>query len=250
MGKFFNVIIFSLCLLVAACSDNNNEPDEILPIHFGSSDYTVMFGVSHAIPFTDGGGEYVVEVGNQAVLGEVSIDAEAHEVIINPSKTGKSTLTITDVNADRMVTLNIAVEDFYLSFKIDEIEGTNTNWSFQLNGEIRFIRDEENTKPLKVVWHNHMSFREYVVDGHFDIDRSGTNIFTMQISLQPPKDEDAESFEYTMGGDGECMSLFERIFDLDWDGSVASSQFAIARNIKMILIDKSTGCRITCLLQP
>ena len=59
MGKFFNVIIFSLCLLLAACSDNNNEPDEILPIHFGSSDYTVILGVSHAIPFTDGGGDYV-----------------------------------------------------------------------------------------------------------------------------------------------------------------------------------------------
>ena len=254
MKKLILPILFTACLLMTACSANNepeNEPDAMSSIHFNSRDYTIMFGVTGSIPFSDGGGVYEFEVGNPNVLGKIDVDIETHRLLINPAKPGESTLTIIDVKAETAVTLNITVEDFYRSFKIVEIEGTNTNKFFQIQHRIRFIRNEDNTKPVKVVWTNPMNFRlQTVGEGYFNIFRNEDNTFTMKFSLHSPIEERPEIFEYTMGGDRECISLFEELFGFDWDKNAAVSRSdRPVRDYKMILTDTFNGCQITCLLQ-
>ena len=150
-----------------------------------------------------------------------------------------------------MVTLDITVVDFYLSFKIEDIEGTNTNEFFKSDNYIRFIRNEDNTKPVKIIFQNHMDFRlKTVSEGFFNIDRSETNIFTMTLSLQGVKSEKIETFEYTMGGDGGYTNIFNSIFGFNWNESVDLSRSTTPIEYKMILTDNSNGCKITCLLQP
>ena len=254
MKKLILPILFITCLLMTACSANNEpekEPEAISPIHFNSRDYTIMFGVTGSIPFADGGGVYEFEAGNPDVLGKINIDIETHRLLINPAKTGESTLTIIDVKAETAVTLNITVEDFYRSFKIVEVEGRNTNKFFQITNTIRFIRNKDNTKPVKVIWLDKIDFQSKTVgEGFFNIIRNEDNTFTMEFSLHTTIDEKLETFEYKIGGDWECMSLFEEMFGFDWDKNEALSRSERpVRDYKMILTDTSNGCRITCLLQ-
>ena len=254
MKKLILPFIFITCLLMTACSPNNEpgkEPAAISPIHFNKRDYTIMFGVTQSIPFADGGGVYEFEAGNPDVLGKIDIDIKTHRLLINPAKPGESTLTIIDVKAETTVTLNITVEDFYRSFRIVEVEGTNTNKFFQIQHIIRFIRNEDNTRPVKVVWTNPMNFRlQTLGEGFFNINRCEDNIFTMEFSLHTPIEEKLETFEYKIGGDWECMSLFEELFGFDWDkNKTLSRSERPVRDYKMILTDTSNGCRITCMLQ-
>ena len=243
--------MLSICLVMAACSSHGDEPETISPIQFSKRDYTIVYGGSNGIPFTGGGDVYKLEASNPEVLGKFGIDIETHHLIINPAKTGESTLSIVDVNAGNTVTLDITVVDFYLSFKIEDIEGTNTNEFFKSDNYIRFIRNKDNTKPVKIVFQNHMDFRlETVAEGFFNIDRSETNIFTMTLSLQGVKSEKIETFEYTMGGDGGYMNIFNSIFEFNWNESVDLSRSTPPIEYKMILTDNSNGCKITCLLQP
>lgn len=252
MDKVFNLIMLLACLFMAACSDN--EPDAVSPINFEKSDYTVMFGKGAVIYFTGGGGVYELTASNPDVLGRFGIEMEApsHCLYIQPAKTGESYLTIKDVKAEATVTLHFIVEDFYLSFRIDEIDGTNTNEFFEVGSELRFIRNEDNTKPVKVIGYNNMTFQPMIVgEGLFNITRSDTNIFTMEFALHHKSDEELAPYEYAMGGDGEYMAMFDSIFDFGWENNIASasSRSQPIKKIEMILTDKNNGCKIKCHLE-
>lgn len=254
MTKIFQMIALLTGLLLAACSDGHDDgPETITPIHFGETDYSIMFGKDASILFTGGGGVYELTASNPDVLGKFGIETPDHRLYIQPAKTGESYLTIKDVKAESIVTLHFTVEDFYMSFRITEIEGRNTNEFFEVGRWIRFIRNDDNTMPVKVVWQQNTTFQLMTVgEGNFDITRSGTNIFTMRFSLHHNDGADSPlyDYEYTMGGDGEYMSLFDSIFDFGWEKSVASSRSQPVKTIKMLLTDKSNGCKITCCLEP
>lgn len=179
MNKIFNVIMLLTCLFITACS-GDNEPDAITPIHFEQRDYTIMFGKGAVIPFTGGSGVYELTASNPEVLGKFGIEMEApnHSLYIQPGKTGESYLTIKDVKAETTVTLHFIVEDFYLSFRIDEIDGINTNEFFEVGREIRFIRDEDNTKPVKVIWYNNMTFQPMIVGEGLSISPAVIQIYS------------------------------------------------------------------------
>lgn len=112
---------------MAYCGHNNDDEPEIYPIRFEQSSYTIRFGVGTSISFVDGGGIYELTASNPKVLGKFGIDSETHRLLINPSSVGESSLTITDILANATITLNFKVEDFYISFKVDEINGKNIN---------------------------------------------------------------------------------------------------------------------------
>lgn len=247
MNKLIIPFLFIACLFVTACNDD--EP-EIRPISFEQQSYNIRLGVGASICFVDGGAVYELTASNPEVLGKFGIDIETHRLLINPVSVGESSLTITDVLANAAVTLKFTVEDFYLSFMVDVIEGVNTNPYISSGGEIRFIRDDNNTKRLKIYRLNHLTHKgDFVADGVFDISKSETNIFTLDMALHHSSIEELETFSYTMGGDGEYLNLFDRIFEYNWDKSIASKSQPV-RRINMILTDPNNGCKITCSLQP
>ena len=247
MNKLIIPFLFIACLFVTACNDD--EP-EIRPISFEQQSYTIRLGVGASISFVDGGGVYELTASNPEVLGKFGIDIETHRLLINPVSVGESSLTITDVLANATVTLKFTVEDFYISFMVDVIEGVNTNPYISSGGEIRFIRDDNNTKRLKIYRLNHLTHKgDFVADGVFDISKSETNIFTLDMALHHSSIEELETFSYTMGGDGEYLNLFDRIFEYNWDKSIASKSQPV-RRINMILTDPNNGVKITCSLHP
>lgn len=252
MNKILHVIILLSCLFITACDKSNEpEPKTIHPIHFDKTDYTIALGDMTGISFTGGGGIYKLTASNPAVLGKYGMDIETNRLVINPKTTGNSTLTIVDVKTETTVTLNITVVDFYFSFKVDEIAGKNNNPYINIGDEIRFIRDTDNTKPIIILTEDNSNHSQIIAaNGHFDILRSETNIFTMLMALHSNQNEELKTFEYTMSGDGEYMSLFDNYFGFGWDKSFASSRAQPARKFEMILTDNFNGCKITCILQP
>lgn len=253
MNKFFIPFLFIVCLFMTACSnDESDVPGSQTgsPIQFSDNAYTLVFGRATGIPFTGGGDVYQLEASNPEVLGKFGIDIETHRLLINPAKAGVSTLKIDDVNNEKTVTLNFTVEDFYLSFRVSEIEGDNHNPYLSVGNEIRFIRDEENTRQMKIMWQNKMTYElKCIAYGCFDIERIESYTYTLNMVLHSQRIEELESFNYTLGGDGESLSLFKKYFDYKWDNSIASKSLP-PKEIKMILTDSFNGCKITCLLQP
>lgn len=248
MKKLFIPFIFTVCLFMTAC-DNSDDP-EVKPIQFGQLDYTIRYGVTSRIGFVNSSGKYELTASNPEVLGDFYIDVDNSVLIVRPSSVGESTLTVTDVITNFSVTLDFTVEDFYLSFRISEIEGDNHNPYLSVGNEIRFIRDEENTRQMKVMWQNKVTYEvKCIAHGYFDIERSESNTFTLNMALHSQRIEELESFCYTLCGDGEYLSLFEKYFDYKWDDSIVSKSMP-PKEIQMVLTDSFNGCRIMCLLQP
>ncbi len=247
INKLILSFLCTICLFAVSCG---NEEPEIYPIRFNQNDYTIRVGVRANISFVDGGGMYDLTASNPDVLGKFYIDNDAHSLIVVPASIGESTLTITDVKTNSSVTLRFVVEDFYLSFRVDEIDGKNYNPYLTVGCEIRFIRDEDNTKRLKIYNLNHITHKTYkVAEGVFEIEKSETNIFTLNTALHHNPTEELETFSYTMGGDGEYLNLFDKIFEYNWDKGIASKSQPV-KHIEMILTNQLNDCKISCSLQP
>lgn len=248
MTKLIIPFLFIACLFVVSC-DSDNDP-EIFPIRFGQTDYTILVGVRSPVSFVDGGGVYELTASNPDVLGKFYIDKDTQTLIVIPTAKGESTLTVTDVKTNTPVTLKFTVEDFYLSFMVMEINGDNTNPYLKERNEIRFIRDEENTKQIKIMYQNNLTYEmKCIATGYFDIERSATNIFTLNMMLHSHNDEEFEGFSYTLGGDGEYLSLFNKYFEYGWDNSIASRSLPM-KQVTMIMTDSFNNCKISCALQP
>lgn len=244
--KFAFLLIVSI--FTAACSEND-EP-EIYPIRFGQTDYTIRFGAHSSISFVDGGGVYELTASNPDVLGKFYINDDTRTLIVIPTAKGESTLTVTDVKTNTQVTLKFTVEDFYLSFMVTEISGDNTNPYLKERNEIRFIRDEENTKQIKIMYQDNLTYEmKCIATGYFDIERSTTNIFTLNMMLHSHHGEEFEGFSYTLGGDGEYLRIFDKYFGYDWDNGIVSRDLPMKR-ITMIMTDSFNNCKISCALQP
>lgn len=120
-----------------------------------------------------------------------------------------------------------------------------------MGAAIKFIRNDDNTKPVKIEKSRPVTFKvETIAEGHFNITRSDTNIFTMEFSLHNSNGEDSKlyDYEYILGGDGEYMTMFDYIFDFGWEKNILSSKSQPVKRIEMILTDKNNGCKITCSL--
>lgn len=158
-------------------------------------------------------------------------------------------LTVKDILANSSVTLKFTVEDFYLSFSIIEIEGANNNPCLTTDGEIRFIRNADNTKSVKLFAIDHMTNKEALVGkGNFDMIRDGY-IYKLRMDLQSRESDGLESFEYILGGDSEYLKIFNLYFDFGWDKQPQSKSLP-AKQIRMIMTDESNGCQITCKMLP
>lgn len=250
MTKLIIPFLFITCFFLVSC-DSNNEP-EIYPIRFGQTDYIIRVGVGSSISFVDGGGVYELTASNPDVLGKFYIDDDTQTLIVIPTAKGESILTITDVKTNTPVTLKFIVEDFYLSFIVTEISGDNTNQYLKERNEIRFIRDEENTKQVKIMYQDNLTYEmKCIATGYFDIEHSATNIFTLNMMLHSHHGEEFEGFCYTLGGDGEYLSMFDKYFEYGWDNSIASASRTLPmKRITMIMTDSFNNCKISCTLQP
>ncbi|MDE6522264.1 MAG: hypothetical protein K2L17_05555 [Muribaculaceae bacterium] len=250
MRKLIISLMFVVCLIMMACNDNKErEPTVISPIHFEKDAYTVMAFYGASISYSGGGGIYKLSASNPEVLGKFGMDIETHRLIINPTTTGESTLTVYDVETDSSVTLNITVEDFHLSFSVDEISGENVNYFIKVGDEIRYIRGTENTKQINVLRETDGK-KNIIAAGNFDIVHKDRYVYVMDMTLHSPLNEETSEFEYTIGGDADCLRIFETYFWFNWSNDDISSRSQWIRSLTMTLKDESINYCITTELQP
>lgn len=250
MRKLIIPLLLAVCLIMTDCNDNKeSEPTVISPIHFEKDAYDIMTFRGASIPYKGGGGIYELSASDPDVLGKFGIDIETHHLLINPMKAGESTLTIYDVNADSSTTLNITVVDFYLAFFVEDITGDNTNPFLKAGDEIRYIRDTDNTKQMNILRETDGK-KNIIAAGNFDIIHKDRYVYVMDMTLHSGLDEELSDFEYTIGGDADCLRIFETYFWFNWSNDDLPSRSQWISSVTMTLKDESINCCITTELQP
>ncbi len=241
MNKLIIPLIFIICLFLTACNNSESEP-EIYPIRFAQQNYTIKMGVTTSISYVDGGNVYDVEIGNPAVIGKADINIEAQCLMITPIAVGESTITVKDKKAESTIILYITVTDFYLSFKVERIEGENYNPYITPNSEIRYIRTNENKKILRIINYDNLSHQEKIIaEGVFDITK-GDKEFILDMALHDSEHEEQEFFSYFVKGT-MVFDMFNSYFDFAWEKSSESRALAMPR-VNMDLTDINNGCQI------
>lgn len=249
MNKLQTILLFVCCFVLCSCNDENETLDR--PIEFAKLDYAIRNGESVDIPFTNGGGEYELTATNPEVLSKYYIDAKTRHLNITPSKAGKSSLIINDVKTGKHITLNFtAFDHFQMVFRIDKIDGKNINEYFKTGDEIKFSNEGVNDKSIKIFRRKKGASEEFeiVANGMFEIIRSDTNIYTMDIALHSKVNEELVSFEYLMFGEGAYIELFNRYFNYNWPQTIASSDSQPIEHCKLRLFDPYNECEIPCTL--
>lgn len=225
--------------MMTACSK-----DDVYPIRFAQQYYTIKDLVTTSIFYVDGGGVYEVEIGNPSVIERARIDVEYKMLVVTPKATGESTITIKDTKTESTVILNITVTDFYLGFKVNEINGENNNPYISRDCEIRYIRTPGNTKKLRIVAYDNLSNKEEVIaDGFFDMIK-GDKEFILEMSLHNGEKEGLESFSYFVKGNDAISYMFSHCFEFGWEESHESRSLPVQR-VNMDLTEINNDCLIS-----
>lgn len=123
---------------------------------------------------------------------------------------------------------------------------------YEYGGYIKAFGWENTSNAGQASLYGKLQYKRMTFDiatGYFDIERSATNIFTLNMMLHSHNDEEFEGFSYTLGGDGEYLSLFNKYFEYGWDNSIASRSLPM-KQVTMIMTDSFNNCKISCALQP
>lgn len=248
INKLIFPILLIINIFITGCSEN--EP-EIYPIRFNQQNYTVMLGQITYISYVDGSGVYDVEIENQDIIGNAYINTQNYSLVITPAATGKSTITVKDIKTDTTVTLNITVTDFYLSFKVETIDGNNVNPYIDLNSEIQFVRTVEGKRLLRIVNTDDTDNQQKTVaNGTFDMVKED-NVFILKMSLDHNVINELKLlFTYSVKGTQTVYDVFNHYFDYNWEKySLPRSYMPMQVHI-MNLTDIDNDCTISTKLLP
>ena len=92
--------------------------------------------------------------------------------------------------------------------------------------------------------------KNIITAGNFDIIHKDRYVYVMDMTLHSGQDDELSDFEYTIGGDADCLRIFETYFWFNWSNDDLPSRSQWIRSVTMILKDESINCCITTELQP
>ena len=127
MNKLINPILFIMCLLAMACSDDNNENETFAPFSLEKRYYEVRLERNAtSIPIINGSGDISLAIEDENILNAIyskyndkEDDRKGHINLYGMQK-GSTTLTITDNITKDVETVEVKVTDCYLSYMIAE----------------------------------------------------------------------------------------------------------------------------------
>lgn len=236
------MLLMLLTVCMTACNGNNNEP-EVFPIRFPHQDYTIMEGMTSQISFADGTGQYRIEIGNTDVIRKAEIDQDTRTLAITPAGIGESTVSIADVPTGQILTLNISVIYFHLTFSIREIEGQNNNPYLKVGADMVFVKAPEDRKGLVITTNDPLQAVAY---GIFDITKGETE-FTVEMSLHAKENEELALYTYSSVGETTAFDIFNLYFNFGWEKTAQPRSLPIFHPT-LILTDPT--CTIRATLQP
>jgi hypothetical protein len=125
MNKLINPILFIMCLLAMACSDDNNENETFAPFSLEKRYYEVRLERNAtSIPIINGSGDISLVIEDENILNAIyskyndkEDDRKGHINLYGMQK-GSTTLTITDNITKDVETVEVKVTDCYLAYVI------------------------------------------------------------------------------------------------------------------------------------
>jgi|GEM_PF-7114013 len=112
MNKLLITLLLIIGSMLTGC--NKESSDTYFPITFAEQNVFVYLGKENKITFVYGGGEYEIFTEHADILGQVSIDQKARQLLITPAALGSSWLKIHDKKANATVQLDITVKQLVL----------------------------------------------------------------------------------------------------------------------------------------
>ena len=127
MNKLINPILFIMCLLAMACSDDNNENETFAPFSLEKRYYEVRLERNAtSIPIINGSGDISLAIEDENILNAIyskyndkEDDRKGHINLYGMQK-GSTTLTITDNITKDVETVEVKVTDCYLAYVIND----------------------------------------------------------------------------------------------------------------------------------
>lgn len=274
MNKLFLSLFLIAGIFVTACSDDDKTEADLFSLAVKlDNNGTVKMG-KHDCEITVNGEQQYIDV---TLIGDfdsftvaygtpswtlISSSEKRLKILVAsiadaPQRTGK--IEFTAYNGSKSCKGSITITqlattdpypDPYITFRVEEIKGTCTNPYIKADNYIRFLRNAEKERIMDIAMPDNLSHKlRSIAKGSFDIERSETNVFTMEMELTPTSGDDTETFSYTLGGDGEYLQLLENYFGYEWGNSIALRSQPV-KEIFMILSDPDDDCTVTCRLLP
>lgn len=147
MNKLINPILFIMCLLAVACSDDNNENEPITPFSLDKNYYEIRLEHSAtSIPITNGSGDISLTIEDKGILNAIyskyndnrEEDNQKGHINLFGMQKGSTTLTITDNITKEEETVEVKVTDCYLAYAI-----ADSNHPVLKAGTILFLVDNQ-----------------------------------------------------------------------------------------------------------
>lgn len=128
MNKLINPILFIMCMLATACSDDNNENEPIAPFSLEKDYYEVRQANSTTfIPITNGSGDISLKIEDKNILQAIYAkhednkeDGRKGSINLYGIQKGSTTLTIIDNVTKDKENVEVKVTDCYLAYAITE----------------------------------------------------------------------------------------------------------------------------------
>lgn len=128
MNKLINPILFIMCLFATACSDENNETEQITPFGLEKNYYEIRLERSAtSISITNGSGDINLNIEDENILQAIyskyndnKEDNRKGHINLYGMQKGTTTLTIIDNVTKDVENVKVKVTDCYLAYGIAE----------------------------------------------------------------------------------------------------------------------------------
>ena len=226
MNKLINPILFIMCLLTIACSDDNSENEPIVPFSLEKTYYEVRLERSAtSISITNGSGDISLAIEDENILNALyskyndKEDNRKGHINLYGIQKGSTTLTITDNITKDVETVEVKVTDCYLAYTIAK----SNHPVLKANTTLFFVNNPEKECDIFAIDNIHGKLYEQpIAKGSYEFfvtpsDETATQFKGIPcLHLDITNDDATTSYDFQMKLCGYALSVIQSFLDVDW----------------------------------
>ena len=256
MNKLINPILFIMCLLAMACSDNNNENETFAPFSLEKRYYEVRLERNAtSIPIINGSGDISLAIEDENILNAIyskyndKEDYRKGHINLYGMQKGSTTLTITDNITKDVETVEVKVTDCYLAYVINDsnhpvLPAGTTLFLVNNGAHDYYLFDQNNIDNKPILKDNGYEFFITLDSG---TGAAPTNYAIPNLRLYKHNPADAATttsefydFQIEMYGEDASSSyvlqIIQAYLDVDWEELISNALTKSPAPIDMIMI--------------
>ena len=256
MNTLISPILFIMCLLAMACSDNNNENETFAPFSLEKRYYEVRLERNAtSIPIINGSGDISLAIEDENILNAIyskyndKEDYRKGHINLYGMQKGSTTLTITDNITKDVETVEVKVTDCYLAYVINDsnhpvLPAGTTLFLVNNGAHDYYLFDQNNIDNKPILKDNGYEFFITLDSG---TGAAPTNYAIPNLRLYKHNPADAATttsefydFQIEMYGEDASSSyvlqIIQAYLDVDWEELISNALTKSPAPIDMTMI--------------